>query len=106
MKLLSDFVISVFELAEAEGRDLRTSVRTEAAAFRAEVLCLLLSIGVLALAVLLFTGGAWLMVYGLHLWLETQVSRPAAAALAGLVALLLAAGCVVLFWSMTRKAKP
>jgi hypothetical protein len=105
MKMLSDFVISVFELAEAEGRDLRTTVRTEAAALRAEILCLSLAIGVLAFAVLLFTGAAGLIVFGLLLWLESQVSRPLAAVLAGLGAFVLGIGCVVLFRLLTRKAK-
>jgi hypothetical protein len=102
MKALSDFVISVFELAEAEGRELRTSVRSEAKAARAALIGLSGALAVLVLAALLLFGGTWLMVSGLHLWLETQVTRPLAALLAGLSVFGLGVGCIVLFRSMTK----
>lgn len=104
MKAISDFVISVFELAEAEGRDLRTSVRVEARAARAAVISLSLALAVLGLAVLLLVGGSWLMVSGFHLWLETQVSRPLAAVLAGLSVFGFGVGGLVLFRSFIKRS--
>jgi hypothetical protein len=105
MKAISDFVISVFELAEAEGRDLRTSVRVEAGAARAAVIRLSVALAVLVVGALLLGGGAWLMLSGLHLWLETQVSRPLAAVLAGLSVFGVGVGCLVLFRSMIKRRR-
>lgn len=102
MKALSQLVIAVFELAEAEGRDLRASVRIEARAARTALIHFSLALAVLVLAVLLLAGGAWLMVSGLHLFLQTQVSRPLAAALAGLSGVATGGGCIALYRMMTR----
>lgn len=101
MKAISEFIISVFNMAEAEGRDLRASIRGEASAFRAAVVSLALALAVLILAVLCLAGGAWLVVFGFHLWLESQVPRPLAAALAGLSVVIIGVGGLVLCRSMT-----
>jgi hypothetical protein len=105
VKALSQFVISVFELVEAEGRDLRTSVRSEARDALAAIVSLALAIAVLILAVPLFAGGTWLMASGLLLWLETQVSRPTATFLAGLCVFAAGVGCLALFRSFANRCR-
>jgi hypothetical protein len=102
MRALSQLVISIFELAEAEGRDLRTAVRAEARDLRTTIVDLAMAIAILLLSIPLFTAGAWLIVAGLMLWLETQVSRPMAAVLTGIAVTALGAVCLLVFRLRTK----
>jgi hypothetical protein len=102
MHSLAQFVISVFELAEAEGRDLRALVRAEARDFRTVLASLGIAIATLLVSVSLFVLGAGLLVAGLLWWLETQVSRPQAAGLAGLAVVALGFASLFLARSLTK----
>lgn len=113
MKAISQFVISVFELIEAEGRNLRTALRTEGrelhAALRAEardlrsvVIDFAMAIGLLLVTISLLLAGIGFMVVGLMWWLETLMSRPLAAVITGLVTASLGVGCLMLFKSLTK----
>lgn len=106
MKVVSQFVISIFDLIEAEGRALRTVARTEARQAHSALVNLAMGVTFLFVAVPLFVAGAWLLAAGLMWWLETQVSRPLAATITGLVVLMLAVGCLALFRSLTSRSAP
>ncbi len=106
MSAISQFVISVFELAEAEGRDLRTTVRAEARDLRTVVVNLATASAVLLLSVPLLVAGAGLMTAGLMWWLESQLNRPLAAAITGLVVSALGLGCLFLFRTLTTTRVP
>lgn len=95
MKAISEFVVHIADLLEAEGNSLLTVVRGEARRAHTSATNLAMGIAVLLVAVPLFVGGFWLLAAGLMWWLETQVSRPLAACLTGVV--VLAAGCICLF---------
>lgn len=102
MKAISQFVISIFDLAEAEGRELRTAVRAEARDLREVSVNLALALGVLIVTIALVLVGAAFIVAGLMWWLETQVPRSLAAAITGVFALALGGGAFLLFKSLTK----
>ncbi len=102
MKSISHFIIAIVELAEAEGRDLRASVRTEAHRLRAALVTLTIALAILLVSVPLFAAGAFLLIAGFMWWLESQVSKPLAAVLAGMAFLLLGGSCVLLSRSLAK----
>lgn len=93
MKAISQFVVHLFDLIEAEGRGLRSVVRTEASHARTIASSMVIGVAVLLISIPLIVGGFILSAAGLMWWLETVVSRPAAAALTGLALLGLGVGC-------------
>lgn len=105
MKAISELVIHVFDLVEAEGKTLLHVVRNEASRARTTVANMALAIGVLVVAVPLLVSGLWLMAAGLMWWLETLVGRPLAAGITGLVLILFAAAGVLVFKKLTTKAQ-
>ncbi len=105
MKAISELVIHVFDLVEAEGKTLLHVVRNEASRARTTMATMALAIGVLVVAVPLLVSGLWLMAAGLMWWLETLVGRPLAAAITGLVLILFAAAGVLMFKKLTTKAQ-
>lgn len=94
MKGVSQFVVHVFDLLEAEGGAFRRAVRDEAGRARRSVASLLLGVAALLVSVPLTVGGVGLVSAGLMWWLEGEVGRPLAAALTG-AAVLTAAGLLV-----------
>lgn len=90
MKAVSQFVVHVADLMEAEGRSLLGVVRGEAHRAHSTATNMAMGVALLLIAVPLCVAGVWLLAAGLMWWLETQVSRPLAASLTGLV--ILAAG--------------
>ncbi len=106
MKAISHFVVRVFDLIEAEGRSLLTVARGEAQRAQATVASMAMAAAFLFVAVLLCVGGCWLLGSGLMWWLETQVSRPAAACLTGLVAILVSGVCAFTFRALAWKQQP
>lgn len=106
MKGISHFVVRVFDLVEAEGRSLLTVARSEAQRARAGAASMALAAAFLFVAMLLFVGGCWLLGSGIMWWLETHVSRPAAACLTGLIALLVSGACVLTFRLLAWKQQP
>lgn len=106
MKAISQFVVGVFDLIEAEGRALRAVARTEARTAYSVLVSTAMALTFLLVSVPLFVAGAWLLAAGLMWWLETQISRPAAAALTGVVVLAVAASCLLVVRSMTHRKAP
>lgn len=104
MRAISELVVHVFDLIEAEGRALLHVVRTEANRARTTLSNLALAISVLAVAVPLLVSGLWLMAAGLMWWLEAVVGRPLAAGITGLMLVILASGGVLMFRVLTTKA--
>lgn len=99
-------MVHVFDLLEAEGRGLMTVVRAEARHARASAVNLAMGLAVLVIGIPLVIAGACLSAAGLLWWLESEVSRPLAAAITGV--LLLAAGliCISLFKALAFRKQP
>lgn len=93
MKAISQFVVRLVDLLEAEGRAAMSVARSEARHVRRMAAHLALGVAVLCIAVPLCLGSVWLLTTGLRGWLETEVSRPLAAGLSGLVLLAVGAAC-------------
>lgn len=97
MKVISQFVVRVFDLMEAEGKALLTVVRAEARGVRATATNVAMGVAFLLIAVPLCVGGVLLLAAGLMWWLETLVGRPLAACLTGLMILGAGGGCLSCF---------
>ena len=106
MKTISHFVISVFDLIEAEGRDLRSTVRAESSAAYAAICRFAIGMVFLLVSIPLFAGAILLVAAGCMWWLETHLSRPVAALLTGVAILIVAALCLLIFKSLTAKRDP
>lgn len=94
MKAISQFVVNVFDLIEAEGRTLHAVVRGEARRVQTTATNMALGLALLVASLVLSLAGLWLLAAGLMWWLETQVTRPLAASITGLVILSAGAGCL------------
>ncbi len=104
MKVISEFVVHVFDLIEAEGRSLLTVVRGEARHVRHTATDIAVGVTFLLVAVPLLIAGAGLLAAGLMWWLETLVGRPLAAGLTGLAVLGAAGACLSCFkWLAARE---
>ena len=101
MKEISQFVIRVFDLIEAEGRVLLEIGREEARHVQSAVNSLALGATCLLISIPLFVAGFGLLAIGLMWWLETQVTQPLAAGLTGLAVLAFAAAWLLGF-KLTR----
>jgi hypothetical protein len=101
MKEISQFVVRVFDLIEAEGRVLLEVGRAEARQVQGAVNSMALGATCLLISIPLFVAGFSLLAVGLMWWLETQVTRPLAAGLTGLVVLAFASAWLIGF-KMTR----
>lgn len=97
MKAISQFVVHVFDLIEAEGSTFLSIARGEARRAQSTAASMAMAGAILLIAVPLLVGGVSLLAAGLMWWLETRMDRPFAAGLTGLVIVLLGLGC--LFWS-------
>jgi hypothetical protein len=97
VKAISQFIVHVFDLIEAEGGAFRAAVRDEGASAREGAMRVASSFAVLLISVPVFISGVWMMGAGLMWWLETQVSRPLSAFITGLT--LIIAGAFILFVS-------
>lgn len=102
MKVISQFVVHLFDLIEAEGRGLRSVVQAEARRAHAIASRMAMGVAVLLISIPLIVGGFVMSAAGLMWWLETVVSRPAAAALTGLALLALGVGCFSCFKLLDR----
>jgi hypothetical protein len=91
---VSEFIVRVVELIEAEGRTLRSAVAGEAGRAHSALVNFATGLAFLLVAVPMLVGGAGLLAVGLMWWLETQVSRPVAAAMTGLACLAVGTGCL------------
>jgi uncharacterized membrane protein YqgA involved in biofilm formation len=91
---------------EAEGSTLLTVVRGEARRVHASATSLALGVTFLLISVPLFVAGIAMLAAGLMWWLETQVSRPLAVSLTGLLILASGAACLTTFKLLTAKPQP
>ncbi|MEK6703469.1 MAG: hypothetical protein AABZ53_14510 [Planctomycetota bacterium] len=106
MKVISQFVVHVFDLIEAEGRALLSVVREEASRARARASSMAVGVTFLIVSIPLLVAGALLMAAGLMWWLETQVGRPLAAALTGALILGLGGACLLGFRALAGSRQP
>jgi len=106
VKSISQFIVHVFDLVEAEGRCLRETIRGEAHRAQAAAAGLAMGAVFLVVSIPLLVAGIGLLAAGLMWWLETQVTRPLAACLTGLVILLVAGACLLCFKRLTGRARP
>jgi hypothetical protein len=103
VQAVSQFVVRVCDLVEAEGNALRTAVRGEASRVRATASNLAMGAAFLLVSVPLLVAGVCLVGAGLMLWLETVVGRPLAACLTGLVMIASGGGCFMIFRSLAER---
>ncbi len=103
MKAISQFVVHVFDLIEAEGAALRAAVRTEAQRARETSADVATGFALLLTSVPLVLAGFALLAAGMMWWLETLVTRPLAAAITGLVLLIVGGVLLVTFRLIARK---
>lgn len=106
MKAVSQFVVHVFDLLEAEGGALRRAVRDEAGRASRSAANLFLGLAALVVAVPLAVVGVGLIAAGLMWWLESEVGRPLAAALTGVAVIVAAAICVAWFRAVVARVQP
>jgi divalent metal cation (Fe/Co/Zn/Cd) transporter len=102
VKEISQFVVRVFDLIEAEGRVLLEVGREEARRVHSAVNSMAVGATCLLISIPLFIAGISLLGIGLMWWLETQVTRPLAAVLTGFMFLAVASS-LLLGFKLTRK---
>lgn len=95
MKVISQFVVRVFDLIEAEGRTLLAVARHEAARVHVIVTNMLMATAILVMAVVFVLGGCGLVAMGAVAWLEPHTGQPAALVLIGIAGAAL--GCLSLY---------
>ncbi|MCP9874390.1 hypothetical protein [Synechococcus sp. Cruz CV-v-12] len=106
MKAISQFLVHVVDLVEAEGRSLRSVVRGEAERVQATVASMLLGVAMLLISIPFVISGVWLLGAGLMWWLETEVGRPLAAGLTGLAVLSVGGAFIGGFRSLAGRKQP
>jgi hypothetical protein len=106
VKAISQLVVHVFDLLEAEGRCLRAAIRVEARRAQAVAASLAMALSFLLVAVPLLIAGVGLVAAGLMWWLETEMSRPLAAMLTGVVVLAIGSGCLAGFKFLAGRPQP
>ena len=104
MKSISQFVVSVMNLVEAEGRELRTVVRGEARDFHDAYVKIAMGTAFLFVAVPLLIAGVALVATGFMWWLETQVTKPLAAVFTGAATCLLGFICLFVFRALAKRS--
>ena len=104
MQAVSQFVVRFFDLVEAEGHALLAVVRGEASRVRAAATSMAMGLALLAVAVPIFIAGIGFLAVALMWWLETQVTRPLAACLAGVAILAVGGACLVGFRALAGRS--
>ena len=106
MKAISQFVVHVFDLIEAEGSALRAVVRGEARRVQTIAANMAMGVAFLFVSVPLMLAGIGLLATGLMWWLDTQVNRSLAACLTGLCILGVGGGGLACFKLILRRDRP
>lgn len=106
MRAISQFIIRVFDLIEAEGAALLTIVRGEAERARSAAVQLAMGLALLAVAVPLIITGFGFLTAGLLWLLETHVSRWLAAVLTGSAILFVGGMMLLSFALIFARRKP
>ncbi len=104
MRAISQFVVRVSELMEAEGRSAVRTARVEGRVLHGVARRLALGAALLAVGVPLCVGAIVLLAMGSVLALEPSVGRPLAVGAVGLAVLLISMACVAGYWSLTHLA--
>lgn len=103
MKAISQFVVHVFDLIEAEGAAFRAAVRSEAQRARETSADVATGFALLLTSVPLLLAGFGLLAAGMMWWLETILTRPLAAGITGLAVLLVGGALLLTFRIIARK---
>jgi uncharacterized membrane protein YqjE len=106
MKALSQFVVHVFDLVEAEGRSFRSALRGETERARSSLASLALAVAFLIVSVPLLVTGIWVLAAGILLWLEPHLTRPPATVVTALLLLAAAAACLWCFRVLSSRQVP
>lgn len=102
MKAISQFVVHVFDLIEAEGRVLLEVVRAEAKRAHLSAVHLLLGVGFLAVSVPLVVAGVLLVGLGIFWWMERLLGPAGGAAVTGLLVLVAGGVCMGAFLKLAK----
>jgi len=105
LKALSQFVVHLFDLIEAEGRTFLAIGREEVRHARNAVADLAIGAVFLVVSIPLFLCGLTFLVVALFWWLETLVERPLAACITGFVVMTAASAALLVFRSMAGKGR-
>ena len=95
MKAVSQFVVNVCDLFEAEGRTLRTVVRDEASRLRIATTTLAMRLSLLAIAIPIIVGGVGLLAVTMMWLLEPALGDTAALGATGFTVLALGVGLLI-----------
>lgn len=101
--MISQLVVHIFDLVEAEGHSLRSAIRGEASRAHAAIANLVLGAGIVLVATVLSIAGLAMVAASLFWWLEPHAGRPLASFVCGVLILLLAGGGVYLFKSIVNR---
>ncbi len=102
MKRISEMIVRVTDLMEAEGRSLREVARVEGRVLRQVTARLTLGLAVLLATAPLVVAGVGLLLAALFMALRDPLGQPAAAAITGVVTLGVSGGLLWLFKTLTR----
>jgi len=105
LKALSQFVVHLFDLIEAEGRSFLAISREEVRHARNAAADFAVGAVFLVVSVPLFLGGLTFLVAALFWWLETLFIRPLAACLTGLAVMTAASAALYAFRLMVGKGR-
>lgn len=106
MKAISEFVVRVMDLIEAEGALLRTVVRAEARAARRDAAGFAIGVAILSIAVPVCVASVGLFAAAIWSWLEPIAGTSAAAAVMGGGLLVVGAGLLAVFSYQVRRGAP
>ena len=106
MRAISQFIIRVFDLIEAEGAALLSVARAEADRARSAAVHMAMGLALLAVAIPLVITGFGLLTAGLLWLLETHTSRWLAAMLTGTAILAVGGGLFAAFAFYFARRKP
>lgn len=106
MKAISQFVVHVFDLIEAEGRGLREVLRGEASQFRNAMTGLAFGLAFLVIAIPMLVIGGLLLAGAFMFFLNDHFGKPITFLLTGLLILAIGVGCLAVFKYLVDKDKP
>lgn len=106
LNTISEFVVRVADLIEAEGRSLRAVVSAEMQTASKSLATAVLAAVMLLASGCLLLAGLGLLALALEWWLESFLSRHLAVALTGVALIALASVCLLWVRAITRCSRP
>ena len=106
MRAISQFVVRIMDLIEAEGSLLRAVIRVEASAARRDASGFAIGIAILSIAVPICVAGIGLLAAAVWSWLEPAAGAPAATAITGGALLMMGTALLGMFAYRSRRSKP